>query len=96
MTDASTYSYFLYFWMHANVAANLMEKLRAHIEAVTPLTDEEFEHVRTFFTLKRVRKNQYLLHEGDEVKHEFLVLAGIYKVFYVDADGKEHILQFAR
>lgn len=73
-----------------------MEKLRQHIEQITPLTDEEFEHVKTFFTVKRVRKNQFLLHEGDEVKHEFLVQQGVYKVFYVDNEGKEHIVQFAQ
>lgn len=73
-----------------------MEKLREHIEAITALTDEEFEQVRHFFTLKKVRKNQYLIHEGDEVKYEYLVIQGIFKVFYVDEDGKEHIVQFAK
>jgi CRP-like cAMP-binding protein len=73
-----------------------MDKLRRHIEQITPLTDEEFEHVKTFFTLKRVRKNQFLLHEGDEVKHEYWVQQGIYKVFYLDNEGKEHIVQFAQ
>lgn len=73
-----------------------MDKLRAHIESITSLTDEEFEHVKAFFTVKRVRKNQYLIHEGDEVKHEYLVMQGIFKVFYVNNDGKEHIVQFAR
>ncbi len=73
-----------------------MNQLRQHIERITPLTDEEFEIIQRQFVVKRVRKNQYLLHEGDEVIHEFLVLSGIYKVFYIDADGKEHILQFAQ
>ena len=54
-----------------------MDKLRAHIEEITPLTDEEFEFIKPFFSLKRVRKNQYLIHEGDEVKYEYLVLSGI-------------------
>jgi CRP/FNR family transcriptional regulator, anaerobic regulatory protein len=73
-----------------------MDKLRQHIEQVISLTDQEFDHVRSFFALKTVRKHQYLLNKGDEVKHEFLVLSGIYKVFYVDAQGKEYILQLAR
>ncbi|SEW42911.1 cAMP-binding domain of CRP or a regulatory subunit of cAMP-dependent protein kinases [Chitinophaga sp. YR573] len=73
-----------------------MEKLRKHIEAITPLNDEEFEYIKTFFSLKKVRKKQYLIHEGDEVKYEYLVIKGIYKVFYIDNDGKEHILQFAQ
>ncbi len=73
-----------------------MEKLRAHIEQITPLSDDEFDYVNSFFTLRRVRKNQYLINEGDDVKYEYLVLKGIYKVFYVDGEGKEHILQFAQ
>lgn len=73
-----------------------MDKLRQHIEQVTPLTDEEFAFIKPFFTLKKVRKNQYLIHEGDEVKYEYIVLSGIFKVFYVDAQGKEFIVQFAQ
>lgn len=46
--------------------------------------------------MKRVRKGQYLLHEGDEVMHEYLVMRGVYKVFYMDDQGKEHIVQFAQ
>lgn len=73
-----------------------MNRLREHIEEITPITDEEFDYIKTFFTLKKVRKNQFLIHEGDEVKFEFLALDGIFKVFYIDEDGKEHILQFAK
>jgi len=72
-----------------------MDRLRQHIEAITPLSDEEFEYIKPFFTLKKVRKNQFLIHEEDEVKHEYLVLSGIFKVFYVDEQGKEYIMQFA-
>lgn len=73
-----------------------MEKLRQHIEQVTPVSDEEFAYIKTFFTKKRIRKGQYLVHEGDEVKYEYLVLSGIYRVFYVDEQGKEYIVQFAQ
>jgi CRP-like cAMP-binding protein len=73
-----------------------MDKLRNHIQEITPLTDEEFERIKTFFTIKRVRKNQYLLHEGDDVKYEYLVMRGIYRVFYIDEQGKENIVQFAQ
>lgn len=73
-----------------------MDKLRYHIEQITALTNEEFDYIQSFFTIKRVRKGQFLIHEGDDVKHEYLVLSGIYRVFYMDADGKEHIVQFAK
>ncbi|MDR6562236.1 MULTISPECIES: Crp/Fnr family transcriptional regulator [unclassified Arcicella] len=73
-----------------------MEKLRTHIQHIAPINDEEFEEIKTHFTLKKVRKGQYLLSEGDEVKHEYFVLSGIYKVFYIDGQEKEYILQFAQ
>jgi len=73
-----------------------MERLRQHIEQITPLTDEEFEQIQTLFTKKRVLKNQYLLHEGDDTKYEFFVLSGLYKVFFLDENGKEFIIQFAQ
>ncbi len=73
-----------------------LQRLREHIERVTAVSDEEFDYIQGFFMLKRVRKNQYLLQEGDAVKHEFLVLSGLYKVFFIDEQGKELILQFAK
>lgn len=73
-----------------------MERLRKHIEEITAVTDDEFDYIKTFFTLKKVKKHQFLIHEGDEVKNEYLVLSGIYSVFYIDEQGKEYILQFAQ
>src|SRR5690606_32992736 len=72
-----------------------MDRLRQHIEHITSLTDEEFEYIQIHFTNKRVLKNQYLLHEGDEVKYECVVLAGLYNVVVLDEQGKEYISQFA-
>lgn len=72
-----------------------MENLRDHIEEIIRLNDEEFEYVETFFSLKRGRKNQFLIAEGDEVRYEYLVMKGIYKVFYLDDQGREYIVKFA-
>lgn len=72
-----------------------MQQLRNHIEEIVPVTDAEFDLIKTLFKPKRTLKNQFLINEGDEVKHEFLVLSGIFKVFYLDEQGKEFILQFA-
>jgi len=72
-----------------------MEILRKHIEEITPLTDQEFEYVKTFFTLKKVKKHQYLVQEGDSPKYEYLIQKGIFRVYYLDEAGKEHIVQFA-
>lgn len=72
-----------------------MDRLRAHLEEIVELTDTEYEHIKSFFTLRRIKKNQYLLQEGDHAKYEFLVLSGIFRMFYLNEEGKEHIIQFA-
>lgn len=73
----------------------IMEKLRKHIEEITPISDEEFEYIKTFFTVKKVRKHQYLIQEGDNARYEYVIMKGIFRVFYLDEGGKEHIVQFA-
>ncbi|GGM96896.1 hypothetical protein GCM10010967_33320 [Dyadobacter beijingensis] len=72
-----------------------MENLRKHIEEITPISDDEFEYVRTFFTKKRVRKHQFLIQAGDRVACEYWIANGVFRAFYVDDGGREHILQFA-
>lgn len=72
-----------------------MDKLRKHIEKITPLNDEEFEYIKTFFTKKTVRKHQYLLQERDKVSCEYWIAKGVFRAFYIDAKGNEHIIQFA-
>lgn len=72
-----------------------MDKLRKHIEEIIPVSDEEFEYIKTFFTIRKVKKHQYLLQEGDPVNFEYVIMSGIFRMFYLDADGKEYIVQFA-
>jgi len=71
------------------------EILRQQIEKITPLTDKEFEYILSHFTLKKLKKHQYLIQEGDLVQNDHFVTAGLLKSYYVNLDGKEHIMQFA-
>lgn len=72
-----------------------MDKLRQHIEQITSLTDEEFDYIKTFFILKKLKKHQYLVQEGDPVYFEYLVISGIFRVFYSNNEGKESTVQLA-
>lgn len=73
----------------------MQEKLRTHIEAIAPLTDDEFAFIRAHFTSRKVRKHQFLIQEGDAVHHSYFVMSGLLKLAHIDANGKEHILHFA-
>lgn len=72
-----------------------MEALRKHIQAVVPLTDAEFEKVAAAFELKKIKKGQYLLRQGEHCLGDYFVLSGSLVQSWVDAKGKLHVLQFA-
>ena len=58
------------------------------------LTDEEKTLVENTFKLKKMRKKQYLLQEGDICKHMFFLIKGAARMYSVDEKGHEHILRF--
>lgn len=72
-----------------------MIKLRRHIEEITPVTDEEFEYIQTFFTIRTVKRHHYLLQAGEKASSEYWINTGAFRAFFLDLNGKEHIVQFA-
>ncbi|MBB6107643.1 cAMP-binding domain of CRP or a regulatory subunit of cAMP-dependent protein kinases [Mucilaginibacter lappiensis] len=73
----------------------MREKLKAHIEKVVPLTEEEFEFVLAQFTIKKFRKYQFLIQEGEAVKYSYFVVSGLLKLVHTDDTGKQRIVSFA-
>jgi CRP-like cAMP-binding protein len=69
--------------------------LRTHIEKRVRLTDEEFEVISKFFIPKKLRKKQFLLHEGEVCKNIGFVNSGCLREYTIDNKGSEHIIQFA-
>jgi CRP-like cAMP-binding protein len=68
--------------------------LRQHIEEIISLTDEEFNFVLSHFEPVKKRKHQYIVQEGEIVNKEYWIIKGCVKSSFIDANGKEHILQF--
>ncbi|MGN8069461.1 Crp/Fnr family transcriptional regulator [Mucilaginibacter sp. SG564] len=73
----------------------MQEILRKHIEKIISLTDEEFTFVWSHFTVKKYKKHQFLIQEGEAVKYHYFVLSGLLKLVYTDEAAKEHIVSFA-
>jgi CRP-like cAMP-binding protein len=73
-----------------------MEELfRCHIEKIIALTDDEFKHVISHFSLIDFKKRDFLIREGGRVKYAFWVVSGLLKLDYADASGKRHVVAFA-
>jgi len=68
--------------------------LRQQIEKISRLTDSEFDYILSHFTLKKFKKHQFVVQEGQMTEHDFFILSGCLKSYSTDANGKEHIIQF--
>ncbi len=73
----------------------MLETLRKHIEKIVPLTDAEATLILNHFSLKRYKKHQFIIQEGDAVNHHYFIVSGLTKLVYNDSAGKEHIVSFA-
>lgn len=69
--------------------------LRQHIEKITAVSDKEFDYILSHFTRKKFKKHQFLIQEGNPVPNDFFVEKGLLKAYFVNNNGKEHIMQFA-
>lgn len=73
----------------------MFEVLLSHIENKVDITDEQKNLIQSYFTLKKLRRKQYLLMEGDVCKSLSFVSKGLLKSYFLDEKGNEHINMFA-
>lgn len=65
------------------------------LRSKVPFTEDELAIVQKHLTLKKLRKKQYLLQEGDVCKFTAFVEKGALRAYTIDEKGGEHIIQFA-
>src|SRR3954469_7984609 len=73
----------------------MFDLLYKKISAITFVNEEEFDYLKTLFVVKKLRKRQYFLQEGDVCKYQAFVVKGILRSYTIDEKGSDHILQFA-
>ena len=73
-----------------NIAAPLITYFKNYF----PLTAKEKEELSLRFTERRIKRRTYVLQQGDVCKHFSFVVSGCLKMYAVDANDKEHNLQF--
>ena len=73
----------------------MYERYFQHFNEKVPLTEDEQEFIKNYLTVKKLRKRQYLLQEGDVCKCVAFVEKGALRLYRVNEDGSEHIVAFA-
>jgi CRP-like cAMP-binding protein len=61
--------------------------------ATTPLTEGEIDMIQSIFTIKKFRKRQYFLQEGEVCRYTAFIVKGAMRQYTVDDKGEEHIIQ---
>lgn len=69
----------------------IFQSIARHIELIEP----EKQFFGSLLTAKTLRRRQFLLQEGEVCRHSAFVVRGCLRGYTVDANGFEHILQFA-
>ncbi|HTI10583.1 MAG TPA: Crp/Fnr family transcriptional regulator [Puia sp.] len=79
----------LYLWLA------MMDEFEIYLRAHTHLNDGDLDRIRSLATTKGLRRNEFLLREGEICRHKIFVIKGLLRTFGTAADGSEHILQFS-
>lgn len=73
----------------------MFENLIKCIKEKLDLNEKDIETLKPFFIPKKLRKRQYVLNAGDVCQYITFVEKGMLRSFTVDAEGNEHVVQFA-
>jgi CRP-like cAMP-binding protein len=58
-----------------------------------PLSDKEIDLIQRFFVLKKFRKRQYFLQEGEVCRYSAFIIKGAMRQYSVTEKGEEHIIK---
>lgn len=74
----------------------MYEVLRAYINKITSATisNEEFAFFEAAFEPRKLKKKQFLLHEGTVAKQMAFIVKGAMRKYTIDDNGNEHVVRF--
>ncbi|GAA0529052.1 Crp/Fnr family transcriptional regulator [Chitinophaga japonensis] len=72
----------------------MFEVFQQYLQTKGAFTVQELDMIREQHFIKKLRRRQYLLQEGDVWKHYAFVSKGCLRIYYVDEKGVEHIMKF--
>lgn len=73
--------------MHSNITNHLKHYINP--------TEQDLQLFYACLNTIAVDKGKFLLQPGTQVKHEYFVVEGCLKAYYLDEKGHRHIIQFA-
>jgi len=72
-----------------------MHPLHQHINQQINLNTPDFNTLLRYFKVVHFKKGDRVILPRQTIKHQYFVLKGCLRTFLLDANGKEHTIQFA-
>ncbi len=72
-----------------------MENIETYLSEILEIPKDSISACSSFYMKKKVAKNEFLLRDGDVCNQTFFVEKGLLRMFSIDKNGREHIIQFA-
>jgi CRP-like cAMP-binding protein len=69
--------------------------LRAYLQARESFTEEDLRFIQARFIPSTLKSQEYLQRAGTVARYAAFVARGCLRTFVIDAEGNEHIVQFA-
>src|ERR1700722_6636680 len=73
----------------------MFEIFETYITANGDFTPEDLQFMRSLSIVKKVRRKEFLLQEGEICRYKIFVTKGLLKYYYLRYDGTEHIMRFS-
>jgi len=70
----------------------MYEVFQHYLEERATLSPSESARIRSLAIIKKLRKKQYLLQEGDVWKYNAFITSGCLRTYSVDDKGNEHVI----
>ncbi|MCF0065600.1 Crp/Fnr family transcriptional regulator [Dyadobacter chenwenxiniae] len=75
--------------LHEQEMSESIEAIKKFIGAVAPMGEEDLELLPSILEYKKVKKNDYILKEGEICKNVYFLTKGFLRMFFVDHSGNE-------
>ncbi|MBW8522667.1 Crp/Fnr family transcriptional regulator [Chryseobacterium chendengshani] len=72
-----------------------MSNITTYLAKVLEVPAERLSLCSIYYEIKKVSKGELLLQHGEVCRNTFFVEKGLLRMFSIDKNGKEHIIQFA-
>jgi CRP-like cAMP-binding protein len=66
-----------------------------YIKEQANVTDDDINLMRSMAVEKKLRRKEFLLHEGEICKYKIFIAKGLLRTYAIGEEGSEHILRFS-